>query len=225
MPDMRAVPLRTIPAVGPLPSTCRICRHLELARINVELRRGDALKEVAARSEVSVRSLEHHLAHWPQIERERRMVLGNAEASTLQKMQFLLAKADTQIEQIEGTDGANGQVGGGTLIEWVREARATLSDLAELLGEVDRRTQVNVLLLDLRVTEDEARQAVEAWQSAPREVGTLLMRCARVLSDYRLTHAEDYQRAVAQIALDERSGMVQDSVRLVDGEREEGEKA
>lgn len=140
---------------------CRVCEHIERQRLDLELERGEAIDDVAQGGQVTKGSVFRHLRHMPYLARKRRAVLGGIEATALEQARDLLARAMESIEQLDGSTEADA-------VRWHEQARADLTLVAKLLGELDERAQVNVLFLELGVSQDRAREMIEAGLEAEK---------------------------------------------------------
>jgi len=150
-----------------MPRSCTVCTHKSRAEIDRALVAGEAFRHIAARFDTSTGALQRHKAdHLP---------------VTLVKAQEAeeVAQADALLDQVRdlqarglailGKAEAAGELR--TALAAIREARGNLKLLAKLLGELDERPQVNVLVstewLELRAVvvgalepHPEAREAV-----------------------------------------------------------------
>jgi hypothetical protein len=125
-----------------MPRTCTVCGHRERAAIDAALVANEPFRHIAARFGSSTTALQRHKAeHLP-------ASLMKAQAATE------VAQADQLLAQVRGLHGrARGlldkaeQAGDlRTALLGVREARGCLELLAKLLGELDERPQVNLLV-------------------------------------------------------------------------------
>lgn len=189
--------LATRPALGPV-NGCRICEHNEMARINVELARGEALKEISRRAGMArgTVSLEHHLAHWPTLRGQRDRALGYIERTALEQIRDLQMRVEQQLVALEQAKDLDSR---DTFLKAMGVAHQLMRTQAELLGELDAGPKVNVLLLDLGVDEDFVRRAVSVMRQAPREPEQVIERALRVLRDYALRFPEEFSRAQGRI--------------------------
>ena len=125
-----------------MPRSCNVCTHPEREAIDKALVGDAALPELAALYRVSDDSLGRHRAnHLP-----AKLVMAEAAAE--------VARADDLLDQVRGLqrraldilDKAEETGELRTALSAIREARGNLELLAKLLGELDERPQVNVLL-------------------------------------------------------------------------------
>jgi hypothetical protein len=125
-----------------VPRSCNVCTHPEREAIDKALVGDAALPELAALYRVSDDSLGRHRAnHLP-----AKLVMAEAAAE--------VARADDLLDQVRGLqrraldilDKAEETGELRTALSAIREARGNLELLAKLLGELDERPQVNVLL-------------------------------------------------------------------------------
>jgi hypothetical protein len=125
-----------------VPRVCTICSHDERPAIDRALVGGQPIRETSALFRVSEDAITRHRAHIP------------AKLAQAQEARTV-AQADDLLAQVKGLRGkaislllkaeAAGDVR--TALLGVREARACLELLAELEGELNRRPQINILVL------------------------------------------------------------------------------
>jgi len=120
----------------------RICTHPQRDEIDRALVSGQALRTIADHYPVSKTSLiRHKQSHIPQTLTESVKVEEIARAdSLLEEVCDLQAKALDILEQAE----VNGDFH--TAVYAIREARGSLELLAKLVGKLDKRPTVNVLI-------------------------------------------------------------------------------
>ncbi len=135
-----------------MPRTCTICQHPQREALDLALVGGAALSETAALFRVSSDAVSRHKAnHLP-----AKLVLAEKAAE--------VAEADDLLSQVQGLqartlailEAAEASREHRTALTAIREARSNLELLAKLLGELDDRPRVNVLIstewLELRAT-------------------------------------------------------------------------
>ena len=150
-----------------MPRSCTVCAHEARTEIDRALVAGETFRHIAARFDTSTGALQRHKAdHLP-------VKLAKAqEAQEVAQADDLLSQVrDLQIRALAILDKAEEAGELRTALFAIREARGNLELLAKLLGELDDRPQVNVLVspewLELRAvivgaleTHPEARGAV-----------------------------------------------------------------
>ena len=152
-----------------MPRVCTVCGHPERAALESALVAGEPTRRIAARFAVSDTALRRHKSdHVAQ-------ALAKAQAAAeivraedlLGQVRALERKAETLLARAEHEGDLR------TALLGVREARSCLELLAKLLGELDERPQVNLLvnpewlrvrdlLLDALAPYPDARAAVAA---------------------------------------------------------------
>ena len=125
-----------------MPRTCTICCHPERAAIDKSLVGGTPCREIAALYRVSPDAVERHAAnHLP-------LTLARAKAAEdVARADDLLAEA-RRLKEITNHMLARAVQAGDlrTALAAIREARGNLELIGKLLGQLDERPQVNVLL-------------------------------------------------------------------------------
>ena len=125
-----------------MPRSCTVCTHEARAQIDRALVAGEAFRHIAARFDTSTGALQRHKAdHLP---------VKLAKAQEAEEV----AQADDLLEQVRDLQGRalaildKAEEAGElrTALSAIREARGNLELLAKLLGELDDRPQVNVLV-------------------------------------------------------------------------------
>jgi hypothetical protein len=125
-----------------MPRTCTICEHPERGEIDRALVGGASNRSAASLYDVSEAAVRRHKAnHLP-----ASLVMAQAAEE--------VAQADSLLEQVRGLqsraygilDKAEAADDLRTALGAIREARGNLELLAKLLGELDDRPQVNVLV-------------------------------------------------------------------------------
>ncbi len=118
-----------------MPRSCNVCSHREREAIDEALVSGVAFPALVAQYRVSKDSLSRHKAnHLP-----AKLVMALA-AEEVAQAKDLQARTLAILEAAESTDQHR------TALSAIREARSNLELLAKLLGELDERPQVNVLV-------------------------------------------------------------------------------
>ena len=151
-----------------MPRKCAICTHPDKEAIDEALVGGVAFPAVVAKYRVSKDSLSRHKAnHLP-----AKLVMAQAAEE--------VAQADNLLEQVRDLQGralailGKAETAGDlrTALGAIREARGNLELLAKLLGELDDRPQVNILVspewLELRTV------IVAALEPHPQARGAVL---------------------------------------------------
>jgi hypothetical protein len=125
-----------------MPRTCTVCSHDEAHAINVGLVAREPYRNIAKRYGLSVASLQRHAQeHIPKILVEATKAVERADADDLLgQVESLQARTLAILEASEETGELRTALGA------IREARGNLELLAKLLGELDERPQVNILI-------------------------------------------------------------------------------
>jgi transposase-like protein len=151
-----------------VPRTCTVCAHSDRAAIDAALLNGESYRYIATRFNVSTGALQRHRNdHLPAKLAKAHEAKEVASADKLiGELDALKGKAVSLLMQAERAGDLR------TALSGVREARACIETLLEVEGEIDRRTQVNVLvanpewlhiraaIMDALQANPEARQAV-----------------------------------------------------------------
>jgi len=151
-----------------MPRRCSICHHECLKEINRALVEGTAFPALVAKHRVSKDALSRHKAnHLPAALAKAQEAHEVAQADDLLKeVRSLQARALTILNKAEGVGDLRTALGA------IREARGNLELLAKLVGELDERPQVNVLVhpewLELRAV------IVNALEPHPEARGAVL---------------------------------------------------
>jgi hypothetical protein len=131
----------------PMPRTCSICSHAEREAIDEALVGGSSNLSVSSLFDVSEAAVRRHKSnHLP-----AKLVLAHEaeEVATadnlLEKVQDLQSRTMAILDQAEGAGDLRTALGA------IREARGNVELLAKLLGELDERPVVNVMLIDPKV--------------------------------------------------------------------------
>ncbi len=135
-----------------MPRSCTICQHPHREPIDRALVVGTALSEVAAKYRVSDDAVSRHRTnHLP-----ARLVLAEKAAEVAEADNLLASVRGLQERTLAILEAAEREREHRTALSAIREARSNLELLAKLLGELDDRPQVNVLVspqwLELRTT-------------------------------------------------------------------------
>jgi hypothetical protein len=125
-----------------MPRTCTVCRHPERAEIDRELVARAPFRNIAARSGLATSSLVRHFDdHLPAELAKAEDARQAADATDLLKeVKILRGKAYALLLAAEREGDYR------TALAGVREARGCLELLAELVGELDRKPQMNILI-------------------------------------------------------------------------------
>jgi hypothetical protein len=135
-----------------MPRTCTICQHPHREAIDLALVGGAALSETAALFRVSNDAVSRHKAnHLP-----AKLVRAQEAAEVAEADDLLAQVRDLQARTLAILEASEASREHRTALGAIREARSNLELLAKLLGELDDRPQVNVLIstewLQLRTT-------------------------------------------------------------------------
>ena len=130
-----------------MPRVCTICTHDRREGIDRTLVGGTALSEVAALFRVSDDALSRHKTnHLPPALAKAHDAGEIVRADELlSRVESLQARTLAVLQAAEETGELR------TALAAIREARSNLELLAKLVGELDERPQVNVVLIDHRV--------------------------------------------------------------------------
>jgi hypothetical protein len=151
-----------------VPRSCTVCTHEARKEIDRALVAGEPFRNIAERFGTSAAALHRHKAdHLPVKLTKAREAEEVAQADDLlSQVRDLHARALAILDKAE----AAGELR--TALSAIREARGNLELLAKLLGELDERPQVNVLVspewLELRTV------IVGALEPHPEARGTVL---------------------------------------------------
>ena len=125
-----------------MPRACTVCTHPDLEAINRALVEGTPNRRIASQHDVTERAVRNHKAnHLPE-------TLAKAqEAEEVAQADDLLGQVqDLQARTLAILEAAEGSKEHRTALAAIREARSNLELLAKLLGELDERPQVNLLV-------------------------------------------------------------------------------
>jgi len=126
-----------------MPRTCTVCTHPDRAAIDAALVAGEPNRRIAARHAVTEQALRRHQMadHIPARMAKAQEAAEVAQADDLLwDVRTLRSKAYSLLLQAEAAGDIR------TALAGVREARGCLELLAKLLGELDDRPQLNVLV-------------------------------------------------------------------------------
>jgi hypothetical protein len=125
-----------------MPRRCAVCSHPDKEAIDEALVGGVAFPALVAKYRVSKDSLSRHKAnHLP-----AKLVMAQAAEEVAQADDLLDQVRDLQERALSILDAAEEAGELRIALSAIREARGNLELLAKLLGELDERPQVNVLL-------------------------------------------------------------------------------
>ena len=125
-----------------MPRKCTVCTHEARAEIDRALVAGDTFRHIAARFDTSTGALQRHKAdHLP-----GRLAKAQEAEEVAQADDLLCQVQDLQARALAILDKAEEAGELRTALSAIREARGNLELLAKLLGELDERPQVNVLV-------------------------------------------------------------------------------
>jgi hypothetical protein len=125
-----------------MPRTCTVCSHDEHHAINVALVQNGGNRRIAAHYGLSEAAVRRHRAeHIPQLLVKASQAVDVAEADDLlDEVRDLHRRAYAVLDAAEQTGELR------TALAAIREARGNLELLARLLGELDERPVVNLLV-------------------------------------------------------------------------------
>jgi CBS-domain-containing membrane protein len=130
-----------------MPRTCTVCGNESREEIDRALVAGDAYRNIAERYGTSTTALHRHKAdHLP-------VTLTKAkEAGEVARADELLSRVESlQTRTLAVLEAAEETGELRTALSAIREARSNLELLAKLVGELDERPKVNVVLIDAQV--------------------------------------------------------------------------
>jgi hypothetical protein len=125
-----------------MPRSCRVCTHPNREAIDEALVGGIAFPALVAEHRVSKDSLSRHKAnHLP-----AKLVMAQAAEEVAQADDLLGQLKDLQARTLAILEAAESTNQHRTALSAIREARGNLELLAKLLGELDERPVVNLLV-------------------------------------------------------------------------------
>jgi hypothetical protein len=125
-----------------VPRTCSVCSSERRSEIERALVAGEPFRHIAARFDTSTGSLQRHKAeHLP-----AKLVMAKEAEEVAEADDLLYQVRDLQSRAYGILDKAESAGDLRTALGAIREARGNLELLAKLLGELDERPQVNVLV-------------------------------------------------------------------------------
>ena len=125
-----------------MPRACTICTHPDREAIDEALVQGTPNRRIASHRDVSERAVRNHKAnHLPET-----LVKANDAEEVAQADDLLAQVRDLQAKALGILNKAEEAGELRTALGAIREARGNLELLAKLLGELDERPQVNVLI-------------------------------------------------------------------------------
>ena len=125
-----------------MPRSCTVCVHPKREEINRALVGGASNRSVASLNDVSEAAVRRHKAnHLP-----AKLVMAQAAEEVAQADDLLGQMRDLHARTLAVLEAAETTNQHRTALSAIREARSNLELLAKLLGELDERPQVNVLI-------------------------------------------------------------------------------
>jgi hypothetical protein len=125
-----------------MPRSCTICEHSDREAMDEALVGGASNRSLASLYDVSEAAVRRHKAnHLP-----AKLVMAQAAEEVAQANTLLEQVRDLQERALDILDKAEEAGELRTALGAIREARGNLELLAKLLGELDERPQVNVLV-------------------------------------------------------------------------------
>ncbi len=125
-----------------MPRSCSVCTHPNRDEIDRALVAGEPNRRIAARCDVTERAIRNHKAgHLP-----AKLVMAQEAAAVAEADDLLAQVRDLQRRAHNILDKAEEAGELRVALSAIREARGNLELLAKLLGELDDRPQVNVLV-------------------------------------------------------------------------------
>ncbi len=135
-----------------MPRACTVCTHPKRDEIDAALVAGVALRNIAKRFDTSPTAVFRHKGeHLPAklVMAEKASEVAQADG-LIEQLQDLQRRAHTILDKAEEAGELR------VALSAIREARGNLELLAKLLGELDERPQINILVspewLELRAT-------------------------------------------------------------------------
>jgi hypothetical protein len=125
-----------------MPRVCTVCAHPKRTEIDAALVSGDSFRNIAQRFALGHYTVRrHHADHLPAA------LTKATEATEVAQADTLLAQVrDLQSRALAILDAAEAQGDLRTALGAIREARGNLELLAKLLGELDERPVVNLVM-------------------------------------------------------------------------------
>lgn len=125
-----------------MPRSCNVCSHPDREAIDEALVGGIAFPALVAKYRVSKDSLSRHKAnHLP-----AKLVMAQAAVEVAEADDLLDQVRSLQARTLAILEAAEGSSQHRTALAAIREARSNLELLAKLLGELDERPQINMLV-------------------------------------------------------------------------------
>jgi hypothetical protein len=125
-----------------MPRSCTVCRHDSRAEIDRALVAGEAFRNIAERFGTSATALHRHKGeHLP-----AKLVMAQQAEEVAQADDLLADVRSLQERTLAILEAAEESNQHRTALSAIREARSNLELLAKLLGELDERPTVNVLI-------------------------------------------------------------------------------
>jgi len=124
-----------------LPRKCTICEHPQVDEINKLLLEGVSLRDIARQYSVSRAALHRHKDHIPADLAKAREAKEVAQADNLLDQLKDLQRRTLAILQAAEQDNDHGMA-----LKAIKEARGNLELLAKLLGELQERQVINILV-------------------------------------------------------------------------------
>jgi len=126
-----------------VPRRCTVCDHPEVEEINRALVSGESDRKIAARyGSLSRPAIQRHGDnHLP-----AKLVLAEKAAEVAEADNLLAQVQDLQARTLAILEAAEGTNQHRTALSAIREARSNLELLAKLLGELDERPTVNIMI-------------------------------------------------------------------------------
>jgi hypothetical protein len=140
---------------------CRACQHEKRTEIERALLSGEAARQVASRYGLSATGLQRHQKHIaPSLVKAREAVEVGQASNVLSFVRSLVAKAHQFTDQAEQKGDLR------TAMTGLRELTRMAELLAKLTGEIDQRSQTNVL--NVTVTPEAAAKIAETYLARRR---------------------------------------------------------
>jgi len=125
-----------------VPRACTVCTHPGLEAINRALVEGTPNRRIASHYDVTERAVRNHKAnHLP-----TKLVMAQSAEEVAQADDLLEQVRDLQAKALGILSKAEEAGELRTALSAIREARGNLELLAKLLGELDERPQLNILI-------------------------------------------------------------------------------
>jgi len=124
-----------------MPRECTICTHKDRLEIDKALLAGVSNRTLSAQYGVSISAVQRHRQHIPgHLAKAKQAEEVTQADNLLDDLQYLKGKAISLLEQAEKESNLSAAA------QLISQARQTVEVLAEVRGELDRKTTINILV-------------------------------------------------------------------------------